>query len=63
MPLETSRYDSAHYLDSEEAIAAFLEAADEEQFDTDAERVIFLAHINATVERARARLQSDRRAD
>lgn len=57
MPLETSRYDSADYLDSGEAIAEFLAAAAEEQFDTEAERATFLAHIHATVERAWARLR------
>lgn len=58
MPLETSPFDCADYLVSEEAIAGFLEAADEEQFDTEAERAIFLADIHATVERARARLRT-----
>lgn len=58
MPLETSRWDILDYLVSEEAIAEFLAAALEEQFDTEAERATFLADIDATVERARARLRT-----
>lgn len=58
MPLKTSRYDSADYLVSEGAIAEFLAAATEEQFDTEAEQATFLAHVHATVKRARARLKT-----
>lgn len=55
MPLELSRYDSADYLTDEEAVVAFLEAAMEEDgFASVEERIAFLAHAYAAVQRARA---------
>jgi probable addiction module antidote protein len=51
MPVVTRPYDSARYLDSDEAIAAFLEAA----FETD--DPAFIAHAFGIVARARGMTQ------
>lgn len=50
--LELTPYDSADYLDSEEAIAEFLDAAKIEGDDDPA----FMAHVLSVVARARARI-------
>ena len=51
MPVETRPYDSARYLDSDEAIAGYLEGA----FET--EDAAFIAHAFGIVARARGMTQ------
>lgn len=57
MPVKFSRFDSADYLQTDEDIADFLEAALEEAFESEEERIDYLAHVHATAERARERIK------
>jgi probable addiction module antidote protein len=53
--LETRPYDSARYLDNNETIAGYLEAAFEEAFETDDPS--FIVHAFGVVARARGMTQ------
>jgi hypothetical protein len=52
---DTSSFDATDFLDTEERRIAYLEAATEEPFDTEAERDAFLVDARKVVERARRR--------
>lgn len=56
MPLKTTPYDTADYLDSEEAIAAYLDAAFEEGDPT------YITHALGMVARARGMSEVARKA-